>query len=218
MSRPKIGIVGWKQGEQSFGVSKSYLHLLNFYGNVRILTPRSDIDEDLDLVVMPGGKDTLPSSYGQVPGYFNSDPDQFKEHFAKVNLPQYIDAKIPIFGVCLGFQMLITHFGGTLTQNINMEAHGYSNENSKEGRGEIVNKLEFTPKYSLLETKIMKTYGDKGKIKCCSLHHQGAMMPDKDNQGNLPDCLEPIAYTTDGVIEAIIHEELPIAGVQFHPK
>lgn len=208
----KIGIVGWSQGENSFGASKSYLHYFNFFGKVRILTPSDSIDEDLDLVVMPGGKDTLPSNYGAVPGYFNSEPDPFKEHFAKVNLPQYIDARIPIFGICLGFQQLCVHFGAPLIQNISIEDHGYSGEKTGD-RGELVNDLIFTNDYTLLEAKLLNlSKSKKTKISTCSLHHQGVHV-DK-----IPECLSLIAYTKDKIAEFIEHRELPIAASQSHPE
>lgn len=209
-TRAKIGILGWSQGENSFGVTKAYLHYFGFFGIVRILTPTDTIDEDLDLVVMPGGKDTLPTNYGEVPGYYNSDPDAFKEHFMKVNLPQYINARIPVFGICLGFQMIAVHFGAKLVQNLNLGVHGHSDVDNK-GRGDLVNDLIFTPNYVTLETKLLVNKKNK-RLKVCSLHHQGV---DKDR---VPEVLDVIAHTSDGVVEAFRHVELPVAGVQFHPE
>lgn len=211
-TRNKIGIIGWSQGELSFGVSKSYLHYLNFFGDVRILTPKIGIDEDLDLVIMPGGRDTLPTNYGAVPGYFNSDPDMYKEHFAKINLPQYIDAGIPVFGICLGFQQIAVHFGGKLLQNIDLSEHGYSLDDNKEERGKLVNELAFAPDYIILEAQLLAKNKNK-KIKTCSLHHQAVSKVD------LPEQLDLIAYTkNDNIVEAFKHKTLPISGVQFHPE
>ena len=209
---PKIGIVGWSTGDNSFGATKPYLQFLDYFGDVRILTPRNTIDKDLDLVVLPGGKDTLPMRYGQAPGYYNSDPDQFKEHFAAVNLPQYIEAGIPIFGICLGFQQLCVHFGLSMDQNIDLGSHGYSDEKTK-GRGELVNDLVFVNKYLPWERRLIADKKAK-KIKVCSLHHQGVMKDEFTDE-----CpLEVIAHTSDGIVEAMCHKELPIAGCQNHPE
>lgn len=212
--KPKIGIVGWSTGDNSFGVTKAYLHHLSYIGDVRILCPKEETDTDLDLVILPGGKDTLTSRYGMVPGFYNSDPDQFKEAFIDINLQNYIDAKIPIWGTCLGFQQLVVFFGGKLTQNIDTGEHGYSD--ATKSRGELVNKLKFTEKYKKLEASILARYPKIKKIECCSLHHQGVPFKvDKPNHG-LPDCLDAIAYTEDGILEVFRHKELPIAGGQMH--
>lgn len=100
--RPIIGLVAWSQGENSFGVGKAYLNHLCKFGDVVLLTPMEGIINGLDLVVLPGGKDTPSFMYNQPPSYFNSDPDQYKEWFVFNNLDQYVKAGVPIFGTCLG--------------------------------------------------------------------------------------------------------------------
>lgn len=215
--KPRIGIVGWSTGDNSFGATRAYLHFITLFGDPVILCPMAGIDEKLDLVIMPGGKDTPTHSYGQIPGYYNSDPDQFKEAFLNINLPQYIEAKIPIFGICLGFQQLAVYFGADLIQHLGAN-HGYSDVENK-GRGDLVNELIFTPKFKILEDKLLATTPKSKKIKCCSLHHQGVPFAiGKESADAFPDTLEPIAYTSDGILEAFKHKDLPIAGVQFHPE
>jgi len=108
MGKKLIGIPGWSLGENSFGVQKAYLEYLSNFGQVEILTPNSNIRTDLDLVVLPGGADTMSYNYNQVPSFQNSMADPYKDYFAKVNLPQYINANIPIFGICLGIDLCAT--------------------------------------------------------------------------------------------------------------
>src|SRR5690606_24493591 len=97
------------------------------------------------------GQDVLSHYYDQPPSYFNSNPDQFKEYFFRENLPKYIEAGIPIWGTCLGMQMISLYFGAEIHQHIDVESHGYSSKHP----GELVHKLHFTPKYIGLKNKIV---------------------------------------------------------------
>ena len=80
MKKKKILIPGWSLGENAWGVTKSYLEYLSQYGQVEILTPRKGIVEG-DLLVLPGGADIAPRSYGQVPSFKLSGGDQYKQFF-----------------------------------------------------------------------------------------------------------------------------------------
>ena len=97
----KIGIVGWKTGDNSFGITTSYAQFFNEFGNVKILNPvpPKDIDLDIDLLVLPGGPDISPSIYSQVPDYFVGKGCPHREYFDKYLLPIYIKNNISIFGI-----------------------------------------------------------------------------------------------------------------------
>lgn len=199
MNTKKIGIVGWKTGENSFGVTAPYMQYLSQYGDVMILPPTNTIIKDLDLLVLPGGKDTSTSNYGQVPSFFNSDSDQMKEFFYLNNLKHYVELGKPIFGICLGMQMLNIYFGGDLTQNI-------WHETSEKSRNELVHPIKYTKNYKhLLHLNESKEY------KVNSLHHQGIQ------HEQLAEDLIPIAEHSS-IIEVFEHKTLPIAGVQYHPE
>lgn len=208
--KKKLGITGWATGENSFGVTKPYLEYFSQFGQVEILTPQEGIRKDIDLVVMPGGKDSNPIKYGQVPGFMTSDPDVFKEYFLNKNLQQYIDNKTPILGICLGMQQLNIHFGGSLTQHLMY--HGfYSNR-----RDELVHEV-----YPVTDYKQGKWIYSKQKqdvFKVNSMHHQGIYLD------QLADNLSPLLFS-EGVnergqylVEAFKHNSLPIVGIQYHPE
>jgi len=187
----KILIPGWSLGENAFGVTKQYLDYLSKFGQVEILTPRKGMVQG-DLLVLPGGADVNPNSYGQVPGFFTGSTDVFKQYFLDVNLAQYIDAGIPIFGICLGMQQLNVYFGGILAQHVPFE---YSSS-----RTTLSEELVFTES---------KTTG----VKVNSLHHQGVF------EKGLGKGLIPLAFSkVYHNVEAFKHESLPIAGVQHHPE
>ena len=99
---------------------------------------------------------------------------------------------IPILGVCLGHQGIISSFGGKVT-NAGCVRHGKTSpvkhSNSELFKG-VKNPFKATRYHSLV--------GDKTII---------------------PDCLEITAQAEDdGEVMAIRHKEYLIEGVQFHPE
>ena len=196
--KKSIGLVGWNVGENSFGATKAYMEYLSIFGNVLILPP-SHQTFDLDLLVLPGGQDMMSSKYGQVPSFVNTNPDLMKEFFFENNLKNYIEKETPIFGICLGAQMLNVFFEGHLDQNC---GHPYSEE-----RTDLAHPITINPMY--------KNWVEKGEYKVNSLHHQG--IPE-DGLGE--DLISVATYTKHGntIIEAFKHKQLDIWGVQWHPE
>ena len=199
----KIGVVGWNTGENSFGASKAYLNWLSLFGDVQILTPKKGIVEDLDLLVLPGGPDLLPSAYNEVPGFFTGNPDIMKQFFYDNNLDQYIAAGTPIFGICLGFQQLCSKFGAKLVQDF---PYPYSSK----ARWEKVEVMEFNLTNStagdFLENIPFKT---RNKYEINSIHHQGCNV--------IPEPVEVLGTSGYGNIEAARFAK-NIFGVQYHPE
>lgn len=198
-NRYLIGIPGWSLGDNSFGAGKAYMQYLSNFGDVLILPMTPTIFKEIDLLVLPGGKDVLSDNYGEAPGYFNTDPDLAKEYFLRNNLQQYLDLEIPTMGICLGFQQLQVALGGSLIQNA---WHDYS----EKSRSERVHEVKFTPDFKPLQGELKIK-----DMKVNSLHHQGI-----DVDG-LAEGLQAVV-THDGLVEAFVHESRNIAGVQWHPE
>jgi len=100
-----IGIPGWLVGPNSFGVGINYMEFAkeSLGGeDIRILLPDSPIWTDLDLLMLTGGADVNPSRYNEPPGFYTDKPDILKEYFDVHVLPQYIEQRTPIFGICRG--------------------------------------------------------------------------------------------------------------------
>jgi anthranilate synthase len=98
---------------------------------------------------------------------------------------------LPVFGVCLGLQGIVEYFGGSLDV-LDVPVHGKPSLVRVTG-GRLLRSLpnEFTV----------------GRYH--SLHAR---------RSTLPPTLAVTAETEDGVIMAIEHVRLPVAGVQFHPE
>jgi anthranilate synthase component 2 len=101
------------------------------------------------------------------------------------------DANIPVLGVCLGHQTIGQVFGGTVTGAPTL-MHGKLSEISNTGRGVFAG----------LPPRFMATR-----------YHSLTLDP-----GSMPPSLEVTAETEGGVIMGVMHRNLPIHGVQFHPE
>ena len=190
----KIGIVGSLSG-MNVGVRYSYLNFIrNFMGgDPVILLPDTPIQDDLSLLILPGGADVSSLRYGEIPEYSYNDPDLILEYFDTIILPQYIKRQTPILGICRGLQTLNVAFGGTLYQEIDFD-HEINPKDDP-----------FKPVHNIY------SYDTKAKMfKVNSRHHQGI----KD----LGKSLRPLLMHNSGLIEAFKHHTLPILAVQWHPE
>jgi anthranilate synthase/aminodeoxychorismate synthase-like glutamine amidotransferase len=102
----------------------------------------------------------------------------------------YFKGKLPIFGVCLGHQVIAQYFGGKIS-HAPQPMHGKPSRVTHNEKGifaGVENPLQAGRYHSL----------------CCYTLE-------------LPDRLEQTAEF-EGICMAIEHKELPIYGVQFHPE
>ena len=104
--------------------------------------------------------------------------------------------RIPVFGVCLGYQALGQVYGGRVVRAGRI-MHGKTSPIHHEGKGVFAG----------LPTPFEATR-----------YH--SLVVERDS---LPDCLEITAWTedADGGIDEIMglrHKTLPVEGVQFHPE
>lgn len=209
MSDFKIGIPGWKIGDNSFGITTAYLEFIRYFGTPVILHPDTDIIEDLDLVILPGGPDVNPENYGATPSSYTGRPCLFKEHFDKHYLPTYIALGTPIYGICRGMQALAVHFGGKMIQHINHET------NEQYNRNKLVHGVAIENEYRNI---LLRNGINRGmNYKTNSMHHQAVMgmsLRDTDMAviGKADD------RKSNRIIELIAHKTLPIVGEQAHPE
>lgn len=108
--------------------------------------------------------------------------------------PQLFDAlpdHIPMLGVCLGHQALCEHYGAELEVDP-VPVHGKSSimhhDNAGLFRG-LPNPLP-AGRYHSLRAK----------------------------RETVPDCLRLTAWTEEGLVMGVRHQELPRFGIQFHPE
>jgi putative glutamine amidotransferase len=157
---------------------------------------------NIDLLVLPGGLDVAPQSFGAVPSFKTGNQDIFKQFFYEKRLSLYIDAGIPIFGICLGFQMLAVYFGSALEQHL--WRHPQSPERS--AAGHTVEPFPEAARYASQPFEVN------------SHHHQGVFLHGLSTE------LEPLATAISRpdsdimLVEAFRHRTKPIMAVQWHPE
>jgi anthranilate synthase len=98
---------------------------------------------------------------------------------------------IPVFGVCLGLQGIVEHFGGELGV-LDTPMHG---------------------KASVVQAAPSALFSGLPERFAAGRYHSLFARPEK-----LPACLRVTARSADGVVMAVEHRELPLAAVQFHPE
>jgi anthranilate synthase len=107
-----------------------------------------------------------------------------------------IKRRIPAFGVCLGLQGMVEHFGGTLGV-LSYPMHGKPSHISLRAPGQR-------------DDSIFAGLPDSFEVaRYHSLH---------GIREHLPSSLEVTATSEDGVVMGIQHKTLPFAAVQFHPE
>lgn len=131
--RPVIGICSaleraqWSVWDQHAALlPTNYLEEIRRAGGMALmLAPdpalTADPDEALDLVhglVLAGGADIDPATYGAEPDPATVDPVPERDAFEIALARRAIERGIPLLGICRGMQLLNVAFGGTLHQHL----------------------------------------------------------------------------------------------------
>lgn len=105
---------------QIIGIEEQYLKMFSEYGRVVAIMPdMKPSDIKLDLLVLPGGAD-LDTSFtcnGDDLVVGNGTANPMYSQFYRYFLPAWLKARVPVFGICLGFQALNVCLGGGLTSD-----------------------------------------------------------------------------------------------------
>ena len=204
-SRPRIAILGRFADETSatrYGATVTAQRLADVVwaagGEPLTLLPMADSDWNqrlahIDGVLMPGGGDINPTTYGQEPESdalygINDLQDQTDISLIKYALLH----SIPMLTICRGTQIANVALGGTLVQDMPI-AHRH-----------VVNPVTITSDVEELGLS-------SPTVQASCYHHQ---VIDK-----VANTVTPIAFSHDGYVEAVKYESSAFAyGVQWHPE
>ena len=204
------------------GQSFAYMQFFSQFGFVRMLSTLDNlenIENEIDVLVLPGGADVDVSTYDAIPGVMDSRSNQHYEYLDKILLPKFIEAKKPIVGVCRGMQRLNTWFGGTLNQHIVGHQQGDDRTATKQPL-QFVNEEEQIFINSMHHQSVcelglgLEVLGySPSYVGCYSKFNNIFTWREYDKTNKITQRQErPVT------IEVIKHEFLPIIGFQYHPE
>ncbi|MBX7079256.1 MAG: gamma-glutamyl-gamma-aminobutyrate hydrolase family protein [Nannocystaceae bacterium] len=169
----------------------------------------------VDGLVLAGGADVSPTSYGETPLRDTWRGDAVRDAY-ECELVRIARARgVPVLGVCRGIQLLNVALGGTLWQDIGTQVdralvHRDWDRYDENGHG-----LRLAP-----GSWISRIYGGATTLEVNSVHHQAIR--------TLAPGLRATAWAPDGIIEAVElagdEAAAPLAGpplltaVQWHPE
>jgi putative glutamine amidotransferase len=163
--------------------------------------------ESLDGLVLQGGNDVAPESYGEAPLKTAWRGDPVRDSYEMELIRAFEQAGKPIFGICRGLQMLNVTFGGTLWQDIETQQPEALAHLKTDLYERNVHKVEILP-----NTHLSSLYPHLRQGFINSIHHQAirTLAPGFVVEARCPE---------DGIIEAIRRDGSSfIAAVQWHPE
>ena len=166
-----------------------------------------DYAQWLDGLVLHGGADVWPGSYGEEPLKPDWSGDRLRDEYEIALVKAFSDAGKPVFGICRGLQLINVAHGGTLYQDIGTQKPGALVHRDAAAYDMNFHDVDIVPGTRLAEL----LPEDRGR-KINSVHHQAIkdLAPGFQIEAVSPD---------DGVIEAVRHQgDAWIAAVQWHPE
>ena len=190
------------------GADRDYSRAVQIAGGVPVLVPATsgiDVDavlERLDGLVLSGGGDVDPASYGAVPSPATGGVDPARDAAEFRLLDTALDHGMPVLGVCRGCQLINVALGGTLVQHL-PDVTGLEHLH-RERRDRISPTVAVEP-----GSRLQKVVG-REEVEVNSIHHQAVE--------RLAPPLRAVACAPDGVVEAVEDPDRDLLAVQWHPE
>jgi putative glutamine amidotransferase len=167
----------------------------------------ADYATELDGLVLQGGTDISPQTYGEQPLRPEWAGDPERDRYEIGLLRGFLDLGKPVLGICRGQQLINVALGGTLYQDTATQKPGAHVHQDTAVYEDKYHQVEIVP-----GTRLAALYPGVRRAKVNSIHHQAV--------NRLGKGLAVEAHSAeDGVIEAIRHDGPQyVAGVQWHPE
>lgn len=207
MTQPIIGVT-MQPADGRQQINNGYVQSILDAGGVPLCipnnTPIAHVLDRIDGLLVIGGDDIHPRFFSEDShaGLGHVDPARDDSDLAAVK--QALAHNLPLLAICRGEQVLNVAFGGSLYQHIPAQLPHAIQHKQQSARDTQIHEVDVRP-----DSKLADIVGTS--IMTNSFHHQSV----KDVHAPLSIS----ATTSDGVIEAIEHDDYPFCiGVQWHPE
>lgn len=202
-------------------LEQSVAHWILQHGAVVVMVPTLGLDAEvsrrrisvreyaelLDGLVLQGGADVSPRSYGQEPLQPAWAGDPVRDRYEIELIEGFLELGKPLLGICRGCQLLNVAFGGSLVQDLATQHPGARMHVDTALYDEHQHGIEF-----VAGSWLAALYPSDCVAVVNSIHHQAI-----DRLGG--DLAVEARSSGDGVIEAIRGMgALAVSGVQWHPE
>jgi putative glutamine amidotransferase len=162
----------------------------------------------LDGLLLQGGADVSPKSYGETPLNPMWTGDEVRDQYEIELFHEFVTQGKPVFGICRGHQLINVALGGSLYQDIATQLPEKGGSHRDEARYDS----HFHDMRIHEHTWLSRVYPDLSVARVNTIHHQAIKQL---GEGLVVEATsEP-----DGVIEAIRWEGHSfVVGVQWHPE
>jgi putative glutamine amidotransferase len=165
-----------------------------------------DYAQTLDGLILQGGADIDPVTYGEERSAAVGPTDQVRDRFEIDLLNAFVHECKPVLGICRGMQLINVARGGTLHHDLTTAGVTTHSHYLREAYDEHAHDIRLRD-----EGWLQSLYGGLAKARVNSIHHQGVK--------ELGQGLTVEAWSEDGVIECIRGEQGAfLVGVQWHPE
>ena len=172
-------------------------------GNLRI----ADYVEELDGLVLQGGADVSPLTYGETPLQPEWEGDRVRDLYEIDLLQEFVSRGKPVLGICRGLQLINVAHGGTLYQDLALHHSQAGDHHDPDAYDQHFHEIAL-----VAGTGLARIYSGRGRARVNSIHHQGIR-----TLGEELAC-EAVSVP-DQVIEAIRWKGAGyVVGVQWHPE
>lgn len=212
LRRPRIGITTYgPEGERhSFSLPRYYTDAVAAAGGMPVLLvssaiPTEEVLGSVDALIVAGGGDIAPDSYGGAGHETIYSVNPVRDSFELALLRRALEQpELPILGICRGMQLMNIALGGDLEPHL-PDVYGES----------VLHRLPpREPTTHGVRAERSGLFGEifpDAEFPVCSWHHQAVRV--------LGAGLRATAHAPDGVVEGVVFEEHPFAlGVQWHPE